>query len=511
MSPPQVHSGERSRSYDELRDRAARIASGLHALGVAAGDHVALVLRNEPAFLEAGAAAGLLGAVPVPVNWHWKGEELRYVLSNGESKAVFVHSDLLAQVEAVLPEHTAIVEVAVPAEIAQAHGLTPAALAPSGRHSLLDAWLADHEPWREPAASAPMSVIYTSGTTGRPKAILRSATAPEQMPALLGGVMQAFALAPGMRTLVPAPLYHTAPNIHASFAVAMGLDLTLMPRFDPEQLLGLVQERAIEHVQMVPTMFVRLLALPEDVRRRYDLSSLQAVVHAAAPCPVHVKRQMIDWLGPIVFEYYGGSEIGPIVACDTTEWLAHPGTVGRPIDGAHVRVDGPDARPLPPGRVGEVYVKPPPYWPAFTYLGDDAERRGIERDGYLTVGDVGYLDGDGYLFLTDRASDMVISGGVNVYPAEIEAVLHKLPGVRDVAVFGIPDAEFGEALAAHVDAAPEAALTEQQVREHVRRELAGYKVPKVIVFDDDLPREDSGKLFKRRLRDRYWSQTGRRI
>jgi long-chain acyl-CoA synthetase len=249
----------------------------------------------------------------------------------------------------------------------------------------------------------------------------------------------------------------------------------------------------------------------EETRRRYDLSSLRAIVHAAAPCPAHVKRQMIEWLGPIVLEYYGGSETGPIVACDSAGWLAHPGTVGCAVDGADVRVDDAQGRPLPAGEVGEIYVKPPRYWPGFTYLGDDAKRRSIERDGYLTVGDVGYVDEDGYLFLTDRASDMVISGGVNIYPAEIEAALHKLPGVRDAAVFGIPDAEYGEALAAHVDAAPEAGLTEQQVRDHVRSELAGYKVPKVVVFDDDLPREDSGKLFKRRLRDRYWAETGRSI
>jgi long-chain acyl-CoA synthetase len=511
MPAPHVHSGERSRPYDELRERAARIAAGLHALGVRAGDRVAIVLRNEPAFLEIGMAAGLLGAAPVPVNWHWKDDELAYVLSNSESKVIFVHGDLLEQVEAVAPAAATIVEAAVPAEVARTYGLAAGAAETSGRHPLLDAWLTEHEPWSEPPAAAPMSVIYTSGTTGRPKAILRSPTAPEQTPSLLGGVMKVFGLEPGMRTLVPAPLYHTAPNVHATFAVAMGLDLTLMPRFDAEALLALIEARAINHVQMVPTMFVRLLALPEATRRRYDLSSLQVVVHAAAPCPEHVKRQMIDWLGPIVHEYYGGSETGPIVSCDSAGWLAHPGTVGCPVEGAEVRIDDPDGAPLPSDEVGEVYVKPPPYWPAFTYLGDDEKRRDIERDGFLTVGDVGYLDADGFLHLTDRASDMVISGGVNIYPAEIEAVLHALPGVRDAAVFGIPDAEYGEALAAHVDAVPDAGLTEERVREHVRSQLAGYKVPKVIVFDDELPREDSGKLFKRRLRDRYWAEAGRRI
>lgn len=506
----QIHSGAGHRSHDELRVRAARIAAGLRKLGVGTGDRVAIVLRNEPAFLEASIAAGLVGGVPVPVNWHWKGAELGYVLSNSESKVVFVHSDLLEQVEPVLPESAAIIEVVPPREVVRAYGLGEEVAQPSGRHPVLDEWLLGHEPWREPATAPPMSVIYTSGTTGAPKAILRSAPSPDETRSLLAGVMKVFGLGEGMRTLVPTPLYHTAPNIHATFAVAMGLDLTLMPRFDAEGLLALIEARKIDHVQMVPTMFVRLLALPAEVRRRYDLSSLKAVVHAAAPCPAHVKREMIDWLGPIVLEYYGGSETGPIVFCDSEGWLAHPGTVGCPIDGAEIRIHSPEGDVLAARQVGEIYVKPPSYWPTFTYLGDEAKRRSIERDGYLTVGDVGYLDGDGYLFLTDRSSDMVISGGVNIYPAEIEAVLHALPGVRDVAVFGIPDEQYGEALAAHIDAAPDAALTEEKVRDHVRRTLAGYKVPKVVVFDDQLPRDDSGKLFKRRLRDRYWAAAGGR-
>lgn len=406
-----VHSGDRDLDYAELRLRAARIAAGLGTLGVGSGDRVAIVLRNEPAFLEASIAAALAGAVPVPVNWHWKGDELGYVLSNSDSKVVFVHSDLLAQVEPSLPEGLTVIEVVPPAEVARSYGLSEAQTAPSGRHPLLDSWLERHDPIGEVAAAPPMSVIYTSGTTGRPKAILRSTPAPEATAKLLAGVMDAFGLAAGMRTLIPAPLYHTAPNIHATFAAALGLDLTLMPRFDAEQLLALVQARAIDHIQMVPTMFVRLLALPEATRSRYDLSSLRAVVHAAAPCPQDVKRRMIDWLGPIVLEYYGGSEVGPVVACDSAGWLAHPGTVGAPIDGADVRVHGPGGEVLAAGEVGEIYLKPPPYWPQFTYIGDEAKRRGIERDGYLTVGDVGYVDKDGYVFLTDRASDMVISGG----------------------------------------------------------------------------------------------------
>lgn len=508
---PGIHSGCSTRSYGELRSRAARLAGALHALGVRTGDRVAIVLRNEPAFLEATMAAGLIGGVPVPVNWHSCGDELGYVLAHSESKVVFVHSDLLDEVESVLPDGAGVIEVSVPTEIQETYRLATDVVAASGRHLLLEQAIGEHEAWGEPTPVPPMGLIYTSGTTGKPKGILRSAISPEEAPTLVSSVLDVFGLQAGMRTLVPAPLYHTAPNVHATFALALGLDLTVMPRFDADELLAVIEAQAINHVQMVPTMFVRLLALPEATRRRYDLSSLQAVVHAAAPCPVHVKREMIAWLGPIVLEYYGGSESGPIVACDSGEWLAHPGTVGRPLDGADARVYDPEGKLRATGEVGDIYVKPPPYWPTFTYLRDDAKRQSIERGGYITIGDVGYLDEDGYLFLTDRASDVVISGGANIYPAEIESVLLALPGVRDVAVFGIPDDEYGEALATHVDAAPDAGLTEDRIREHVRGELAGYKVPKVVVFDDELPRDPAGKLFKRRLRDRYWAAAGRKI
>jgi long-chain acyl-CoA synthetase len=326
---------------------------------------------------------------------------------------------------------------------------------------------------------------------------------PEQTPMVMERLFRAFGLAAGMRTLVPAPLYHSAPNAHALFAFAAGCELTIMPRFTPEDFLATVERERIEHTQMVPTMFVRLLALPPETRAAYDLSSLVAVVHAAAPCPPSVKREMINWWGEIILEYYGGSETGVVVGCDSAEWLAHPGTVGKALPGCDVKIFRPDGTEAPAGGFGEIYVKPGSAWPDFTYIGNEAKRRAMERDGYLTLGDGGSLDEDGYLYLGDRLSDMVISGGVNIYPAEIEQSLIALPGVRDVAVFGIPDAEFGETLAAHVDTDPASALSEDDIREHVRLNLANYKVPKVVVIDRELPRDESGKLFKRRIRDRY--------
>jgi long-chain acyl-CoA synthetase len=213
---------------------------------------------------------------------------------------------------------------------------------------------------------------------------------------------------------------------------------------------------------------------------------------------------MIDWFGPIIYEYYGGSETGMVVFCSTQQWLDRPGTVGRPFGDADVRILGEDGALLPPGTVGEIYTKLCSVWPDFTYLGNDAKRRAMERDGYVSIGDLGYLDDDGYLYLSDRRNDMVISGGVNIYPAEIEACIIALPEVRDVAVFGIPDAEFGESLAAHIERAPDARIAADDIRSHVASHLAKYKVPKVVVFDDALPREDTGKLFKRLLKEPYW-------
>jgi long-chain acyl-CoA synthetase len=220
---------------------------------------------------------------------------------------------------------------------------------------------------------------------------------------------------------------------------------------------------------------------------------------------------MIEWFGPVIFEYYGATEIGIVVACDSREWLAHEGTVGKPVGDADIRVYDPSGRLLGRGETGEVYIRPPAHWPGFTYLDQEDRRREVDRDGYITIGDIGRVDDAGFLHLSDRARDMVISGGTNIYPAEIEACLLELDGVRDVAVFGIPDDEFGEALAAHVEVEPAAGLTESSIRAHLGSRLAGFKVPKVVVFDDDLPREETGKIFKRRIREQYWAHAGRNI
>jgi long-chain acyl-CoA synthetase len=274
--------------------------------------------------------------------------------------------------------------------------------------------------------------------------------------------------------------------------------------------LKLIEAEKLTHVHMVPIMFNRLVKLPEDVKRRYDTSSLKVVVHAAAPVSPPIKRAMIDWWGPVVTEYYGATETGAVVHCTSAEWLAHPGTVGKPYPEADVRVIDAAGNTLPPREIGEVVARVKAM-ADFTYHGDDQKRRDAEKAGLIAPGDIGYFDEDGFLYLCDRAKDMIISGGVNIYPAEIEAELHKMPGVADCGVFGIPDDEYGEAICAVVQPSPGVSLTEPEVKAFLRGQMAGYKVPKRVDFHAELPREDSGKIFKRKLREPFWEGVGRRI
>ncbi len=494
-----VRCGERFVSYPELFGAALRASRGLAELGVGAGDRVALLLRNSIEFLQASIATVPLGASAVPINWHWRGEEIAHVLSDSGAKVLVLHADLWPAIEAAVPEGVAVIAV----EGKEGAGEVPGA-------PRWEEWLAGLEPWAEEPQSAPVSIIYTSGTTGKPKGVVRTPSSEQKREETRAMIAEIFQLGEGERTVIPAPMYHTAPNVYALASALLGMDLTIMEGFDAEEFLRVVQDHRVTVVQMVPTMFVRMLALPEEVRASYDLSSLRWIVHAAAPCPPDVKRAMIEWLGPIVAEYYGGTETGPVTYCTSEEWLAHPGTVGRPIESARIRILDEQGEEVPVGESGEVYMWLD-VWPDFTYANDEEKRRSVERDGLISCGDIGYLDAEGYLYLNDRRSDMVISGGVNIYPAEIEACLLSLEGVRDCAVFGIPDEEFGEALAAHVELDDGASLGEQDVRDHVRSTLAGYKTPRLVRFEDALPREDSGKIFKRRLREPYWAGRERAI
>jgi len=497
-----VRCGESSRGYPELFARALRLGAGLAELGVGAGDRVALLLRNSLEFLESSIATVPLGASAVPINWHWRGDEIAHVLRDSRAKALILHADLWPAIAERVRNDVVLIAVE-DAPRARAVAMPERALR-------FERLIEDSQPLAQPAEGSPTSIIYTSGTTGRPKGVVREQATDEQRAAVQDLLGELFGLAESERTIIPAPMYHTAPNVYALSSAVRGMDMTIMPRFDAEEFLRLVERYRPTVVQMVPTMFVRMLALPDDVRARYDLSSLRRVVHAAAPCPPDVKRAMIDWLGPIIDEYYGGTETGPVVFCTSEEWLAHPGTVGRAINNASIEILDEDGNELPRGQSGEVFMWLD-VWPDFTYENDPDKRRSVERHGLVSCGDVGYLDGDGYLYLNDRRSDMVISGGVNIYPAEIEACLMSLPGVRDCAVFGIPDDEFGEALAAHVEPLDGHALTPEEVRSHVRSKLASYKTPRVVELTGELPREDSGKIFKRRLREPYWRGRERAI
>ena len=286
--------------------------------------------------------------------------------------------------------------------------------------------------------------------------------------------------------------------------------MVLMPRFDAEEFLRLVEAERIDTIFMVPTMFVRLMKLPQSVRTKYDTSSLRHVVHAAAPCPADVKRALLDWWGPVISEYYGSTEATALTYATAADALKRPGSVGKVLDGVELRFLGDDGELLPQGEIGEIYSRIADT-PGFTYHNKPEKRAEIERDGFITSGDVGYIDADGYVFICDRKRDMVISGGVNIYPAEIESVLHAVPGVHDCAVFGIPDAEFGEALMAVVEPQAGVTLDVADIRKRLKASLADYKVPKHVEIQQNLPREDSGKIFKRRLRDPYWERAGRRI
>ena len=509
---PRVLSGDRELTHTQLLDHVARAAAGFSDLGVGGEDTVAIMLRNDFPFFEATIAANSLGAHAVPVNWHFQADETAYILRDSKAKTLVIHADLLPRVRAAIPDSVATFVVPTPEEIRTAYGISEEEARLPGDLPVWPNWLADQEPRPLNPPPAPSSMIYTSGTTGNPKGVRRDAYTEESAGRLAEMVAIAFDLRPGadFRTVITGPMYHSAPNVYGMYTVRNEGLCVLQPRFDPEELLRLIEQHRVTHLHMVPTMFIRLLKLPDETKAKYDLSSLRFVVHAAAPCPHDTKRRMIEWWGPVINEYYGSTETGIAVLHSSEEAIRKPGTVGRPIKGATVRIYDDSGDVLQPNEVGEVYIRTEGF-PDFTYNGLEQQRREIERDGFVTVGDVGYIDEDGYLFLCDRKRDMVISGGVNIYPAEIEAALVSMPGIHDSAVFGIPDDEFGESLAAFIEPETGTELEARAVREFLAERLAHYKVPKVIEFRSQLPREDSGKIFKRKLRAPYWERSGRQI
>lgn len=489
--------------------QARRAASGFEHLGVREGDTVAMLLRNDFSFLEAQQAAAMVGAYAVPINWHGKMEEVLYVLADARPKVLLAHADLLAPLRGHLPEGLRLLVAPTPPEVQQRYGIPDEQTQPARGETNWSDWCAGFEPWDSPPKRSRATMIYTSGTTGHPKGVKRDAATPEQAAAYVQLLQRVYGLVPGVRALVAGPLYHASPNAYGRQALPVSDVLVLQSKFDPEETLAVIEKHRITHAVMVPTMFIRLLKLPAEVRARYDVSSLKWVTHTGAPCAAATKKELMDWWGPVIYETYGGSEVGTATLATPEDALAYPGSVGVPTPGTRIAFYGEDGRQVAPGEVGEIYMRVPAY-ADFTYLNNENKRSNVERDGLISVGDVGYLK-DGHLYLCDRRSDMVISAGVNIYPAEIEMVLLQCPGVHDCAVFGIPDDEFGESLAAAVEPMPGVTLTAGQVRDYLAARLAKYKVPRRVDFHANLPREDSGKIFKRRLRDPFWQAAGRRI
>ena len=484
-----------SRTFAELNANANRLVRALRTRGLRAGDAMALVCANRPAFAEALLAAIRMGVRLTPINWHLTGEEIAYILRDSTARAVVGDArfaDALAS--AVGAAEDVGIRLAVAGGIEGFEAYEPA--------------LAEHagDDIDDPVLGRTM--LYTSGTTGRPKGVDRqSATTARGGAAttpLLAAMYAAGPYDPATDAhLCTGPLYHAAPLAFSlMIPLNLGVPVVLMDEWDARETLRLVDAHRITHTHMVPTMFHRLLALPEEVRARYDVSSLTFVLHGAAPCPLEVKRALIEWLGPVVCEYYAATE-GTATFITSQQWLDKPGSVGRPLDHEQVLVLDEEGERLPPGETGTVYLRAPEGL-RFRYHGDVAKTAAAYRGEHFTLGDLGYLDEDGYLFLTGRSSELIISGGVNIYPAEVDDVLLAHPAVGDVGTVGVPDEEWGEQVVSVVELRdghkPSATLAEE-LRAHCRERLAHYKCPRRIVFSDRLPRSYTGKLYRRRLRD----------
>ena len=495
---------------DVFQEQWNRAATALNELGIGPGEVVALMLHNEPVLLELMLAARALGAHYCLINWHFKAGEVRHILEDSGAKVLVVHANLVGSIREGIPADVNVFSASPRERTRRAFGID--ALLTDAVNGMAS-WEAhrDAAPRASITAARPGSMMaYTSGTTGLAKGIRRSPPSPEQVEQLAQVVRVALGIEAGMRAVVSAPIYHSAPATYVIQAALQGAHLWIEPRFDAEATLRLIHTQRITHAYLVPTMFRRLLRLPPELRARYDFSSLRFVISTGAPCPVETKRDMIDWWGPVIHECYAASELGWVTHIDSHEALRKPGSVGRALSGAVVKVLSEQGDELPPGAVGLIHARQA-YVPDFTYTNNDQARRQLERDGLWTLRDMGFLDSDGYLHIVDRQSDMVISGGVNIYPAEIEAMLVTMPGVADCAVFGVPDDEFGESLLAAVQPAPGTDLRVVQVQNFLRERIAGYKVPRAVVFHEHLPREETGKIFKRKLRDPYWAGKARRV
>lgn len=489
-------------TYARYEARSNQLAHYLRANGLNSGDHYSIFMENHPRYAETNSAGERAGLYYTCVNSYLKADELAYIINNSESKLLITSASRLEVARQALtqcPDANRCL-VVDPADLHE------------GEDALATVEAMPITPIEDEELG--MAMLYSSGTTGQPKGIVRPLPGnppnePLPLYQFLNGLWQ---YREDMVFLSPAPLYHSAPHVAANLAIRLGATLVVMERFDPEHYLALIEKHKVTHTQLVPTMFSKMLKLPAEVRNRYDLSSLEFAVHAAAPCPVQVKEQMIEWWGPIVHEYYGATEGLGFTACNSEEWLSHRGSVGKVMLGdLHILDD--DMKPCPRGTAGTVWFTTAS---EFAYFNDpERTAEATSPDGTMTtVGDVGYLDEDNYLYLTDRATFMIVSGGVNIYPQECENLLITHPKVADAAVFGVPNEEFGEEVKAVVQPMPEVAAgqdLEEELIEFCHANLSKLKCPKSIDFDPELPRPPTGKLYKRVLRDRYWGDRKSRI
>ena len=493
-----------ARTYRELNDRSNRLAQLLWRAGLRRGDHISVFMENNLAYFDVVWAAFRSGLYLTTVNRYLTDEEAGYIVDNSESRAL-VASKALAATATRIPAFAPRCHVWLMADGAE------------GDFADLDEAIAAHP--AAPLAEQPAGgfMLYSSGTTGRPKGILRplpEASIDDDDNAVAGLQRALWGFGENTVYLSPAPLYHSAPVGFCQAVQALGGTVVMLRRFDPAHALQAIDDHKVTHSQWVPTMFTRMLKLPRDQREGFDLSSHQVAIHAAAPCPREVKTRMFDWWGPILHEYYGGTEMNGFTHCGPEEWLAHPGTVGKAILGT-LHICDEEGAPLPNGEPGIVYFELPAK--PFEYLKDPQKTKDAQHPAHANwtaLGDVGYVDDDGYLYLTDRATFMIISGGVNIYPQEIEDALVLHPQVADVAVIGVPNEEMGEEVKAVVQPAqgarPDAGL-EAELIAYARERIAHYKCPKSVDFRAELPRLPTGKLYKRLLKDEYWGKTGSRI
>ena len=488
------------REYDARLDR---LVHGMRGLGIGLGHTLALLGNNRHEWCEVMSACTVSGVVTVPVNWHFSVDEIAYVLENSGATAIVADAEFADTARAAAERAGVAVRIAFGGPI---DGFVD-----------YDELLASASADEPDDLVAGATMFYTSGTTGRPKGVRSSAFPiggdPQESLDRLALLMSLYQAPIDGVVLCNAPLYHAGPLAMCFVPFACGATLVLRRKWDAEETLRLIDEHAVTNYYAVPTHFTRLLKLPSEVREQFSGESLRWVLHTAAPCPPQIKQQMIDWWGPVINELYGASEGGGVATfVSSEEWLARPGTVGRALPICEVLVIGDDGERLGPNATGQIYMRSL-LGSDFEYLGDEEKTAAVHLEpGVFSFGDVGHLDDDGYLFLSDRLIDMIISGGVNIYPAEIEAVIATHPLVADVGVFGVPNDEFGEEVKAAVELVPGADPTESEesLRRLCRDQLAGYMVPRSYDFGP-LPRTATGKLPKRQLRARYWEGSGRSI